>query len=149
MWRCEVMDALTASNLEDTLRLEKKRETTTEEDWDKMNRMVCDFIRSYLTRDIKYHVLHETFARQLWEILKKKYLTKGIESWLQLKRKLYRFQMKRVLFIDEYMSSYKRLLTELVNVDVKIDEDDKAVILLTSFPEEEYETFTLTLINKR
>ena len=25
MWRCEVMDALTASKLEDTLRLEKKR----------------------------------------------------------------------------------------------------------------------------
>ena len=30
MWRCEVMDTLTASNLEDTLRLEKKRDTTTE-----------------------------------------------------------------------------------------------------------------------
>ena len=37
MWRCEVMDALTTSNLEDTLRLEKKRNSTTEEDWDKMN----------------------------------------------------------------------------------------------------------------
>jgi len=37
MWRCEVMDALTASNLRDTLRLEKKHETTSEEDWDKMN----------------------------------------------------------------------------------------------------------------
>ena len=31
MWRYEVMDALTASNLEDTLRLEK-RDSTTEED---------------------------------------------------------------------------------------------------------------------
>ena len=29
MWRCEVMDALMASNLEDTLRLEKKRTPTT------------------------------------------------------------------------------------------------------------------------
>jgi len=28
MWRCEVMDALTASNLEDTLRLEKKHNST-------------------------------------------------------------------------------------------------------------------------
>ena len=57
------MDALTASNLEDTLRLEKKRVSTTEEDWDKMNRMVCGLIRSYLTQDIKYYVLCETFAR--------------------------------------------------------------------------------------
>ena len=32
MWRCEVMDALNASNLEDTLLLEKKRSTTTDEE---------------------------------------------------------------------------------------------------------------------
>ena len=32
MWRCEVMDALTVSNLENTLRLEKKRASTTKED---------------------------------------------------------------------------------------------------------------------
>jgi len=36
MWRCEVMDALTASNLGDTLRLKKKPEATSEQDWDKM-----------------------------------------------------------------------------------------------------------------
>jgi len=37
MWRYEVMDALTTSNLEDTLRLEKKHDYTSEEDCDKMN----------------------------------------------------------------------------------------------------------------
>ena len=37
MRKCEVMDLLTASNLEDTLRLEKKRDSTTEEDWNKIN----------------------------------------------------------------------------------------------------------------
>jgi len=73
MWRCEVMDALTTSNLEDTLRLEKKCASTTEKDWDKMNRTTCGLIRSCLTQDIKYHVLHETSARQLWEILEKKF----------------------------------------------------------------------------
>ena len=86
MRRCELMDALTTSNLEDNLRLEKKRDSATEENWDKMNRTVCGLIRSYLTQDIKYHVLHETSAKQLWEILEEKYLTKGIESRLQLKR---------------------------------------------------------------
>ena len=56
MLRCEVMDALTASNLEDTLRLEKKHNSTTEEDWDKMNRTACGLIRSCLTHDIKYQM---------------------------------------------------------------------------------------------
>jgi len=32
------MDALTASNLEDTLRLKEIPEVTSEKDWDKMNR---------------------------------------------------------------------------------------------------------------
>ena len=45
MWRCEVMDALTTSNLKDTLRLEKKRTSTTEEDWDKMNHTACGLIQ--------------------------------------------------------------------------------------------------------
>ena len=71
MWRCEVMDALTASNLEDTLRLEKKRETASEEDWDKMNQTVCGLIRFCLTQDIKYHVLYETSIRQLGRFWRK------------------------------------------------------------------------------
>jgi len=32
IWRCEVMDALTTSNLEDALRLEEKSEETSEKD---------------------------------------------------------------------------------------------------------------------
>ena len=49
MWRCEVMDALMTSILEDTLRLKEKSEETSENDWDKMNRTTCGLIRSSLT----------------------------------------------------------------------------------------------------
>ena len=72
-------------------------------------------IRSCLTQDIKYHVLHETYARQLWEILDKKYLIKSIESCLQLKRMFYHFQLKGELSIDEHMNNYTKFLTDLVN----------------------------------
>jgi len=88
---------------------------------------------------MKYHVLHETSTRKLWEILEKKYLKKSIESRLQLKRRLYRFQLKRELSIDEHMNNYTKLLTELINVDVTIEEEDKVLILLNSLPDEEYE----------
>jgi len=33
------------------------------------------------------------------------------------------------------MNSYRKLLTDLINVDVKIDEEDKVIILLNSLPE--------------
>jgi len=45
------------------------------------------------------------------------------------------------------MNNYINLLIDLVNVNVAIEEEDKALILLNSLPDEEYETFILTLIN--
>ena len=47
------------------------------------------------------------------------------------------------------MNNYTKLLTYLVKVDVRIKEEDKTLILLNYLPEEEYETFTLSLINDR
>ena len=47
------------------------------------------------------------------------------------------------------MNSYTKRFTDLVNIDVEIDEDDKVAVLLNSLPREEYETFTFTLINGR
>ena len=44
IWRYEMMDALTVSNHEDTLHLEKKCDSTTEEHWDKINCTVCSLI---------------------------------------------------------------------------------------------------------
>jgi len=94
-------------------------------------------------------MLYETFARKIWEILEKKYLTKSIESRLHLKRRIYRFQLKKGLSIGEHMSNYTKFLTDLVNMDIEIEEEDKAVILLNSLPDEKYETFVLTLINDK
>jgi len=51
--------------------------------------------------------------------------------------------------MNEHINRYTKLLTDLVNVDVTIDEEDKAIIFLNSLPVEEYETFTLTFINGR
>jgi len=66
---------------------------------------------------------------------------------LLLKRRFYRFQLKKRLSIAEHMNNYTKLLTDLVNGDVDIVEEDKTLILLNSLPDEEYETFVLTLIN--
>jgi len=66
-----------------------------------------------------------------------------------LKSKLYSFQMQIGCSINEHLNRYTKLLTDLVNMNVDINEEDKAVILLNSLPKKEYETFILTLINGR
>jgi len=74
-------------------------------------------------------------------------LIKSIENRLHIKRRLYRFQLKKGISISEHMKNYTKLLANLANVDVVIGEEDKALILLSSLPDEDYETFVLTLIN--
>ena len=47
------------------------------------------------------------------------------------------------------MNNYTKLLTDLANVDEMIKNNDKVLILLSSLPDEDYETFVLTLINSK
>ena len=63
MWRYEVMDALTISNLQNSLLL---TEEISEKDWDKMkmNQTTCDVIRSCLTQNLRYYVMIETSTRK-------------------------------------------------------------------------------------
>ena len=76
-------------------------------------------------------------------------MTKSVENRLHLKRRLYHFQLKREFSISDHINTYTKLLADLANVDVVSEEEDKALILLSSLPDEGYETFVLTLINGR
>jgi len=87
-------------------------------------------------------VLYETFTRKVWEILERKHLTKSIKTRLHLKRKFYRFQLKKGLVIDNHMNNYTILLADLINVNMAIEEEDKVLILLNSLPDREYETLS-------
>jgi len=56
--------------------------------------------------------------------------------------------------ISDHINTYTKLLTDLANVDVVIEDEDKTeedetLILLSSLPDMGYETFVLTLINGR
>jgi len=114
-----------------------------------MNRTACGVIRSCLSQDLKHDVMNETFAKKIWETLTSKYFTKSVKNGLYLKRRLYHFQLKRGVSISDHINIYTKLLTDLENVDVVIDEEDKALIFLSSLPDERYETFVLTLIKGR
>ena len=56
---------------------------------------------------------------------RKKVSDQSMESRLQLKSKLYAFQMKKGCSVNEHMNRYTKLLTDLVNVNVEVDEEDK------------------------
>ena len=94
-----------------------------------------------MTQGLKYNVMNETSVKKIWEMFESKYLIKSIENRLHPKRRVYRFQVKRGILISEYMNNYTKLLVDLANVDVVIEEEDNALILLSSLLDKDYETF--------
>ena len=73
----------------------------------------------------------------------------NIDNRLHLKRRLYHLQLKKDISIGEHMNNYMKLLAYLVNVDVVIEDEDNALILLSSLPDEDCETYVLTLLNDK
>ena len=141
-------DALNTQNLEDTLELQEWPTEVDEKVWKKMNRMAWCIIKSCLTQDLKYDVMNETSAKSIWEILTSKYLTKSVENRLHLKRRLYHFQLKGEISISDHINNYTKLLANLTNLDVVIEYEYKALILLSSLPDERYETFVRTYFDQ-
>ena len=71
---------------------------------------------------------------------------KSIENQLHLKRRLYYLMLKKEIYIGEHINNYMKVLADLVNVDEVLKDEDKTLILLSSLPDEDYETFVRNLI---
>ena len=89
MWQCEVRDVLSQQELE--IGLEDKSSNMEEKESQKINRQACSTIRLCLAKDQKYSVMRETSAKELWQKLEEKYVTKSLENRIYLKKKLFRF----------------------------------------------------------
>jgi len=68
---------------------------------------------------------------------------------LAFERETVSFPVEEGGSISDHINTYTKLLADLANVNVVIDEENKALILLNSLPDEGYETFVCTLINGR
>ncbi|KAG2687294.1 hypothetical protein I3760_09G044700 [Carya illinoinensis] len=116
MWQCEVMDVLIQQELD--IALGGKPDDMTDQ---------------------------ETDARVLWQKLEDKFMKKSIENRLHLKKKLFRFQFREGISMSEHLNNYNQILADLLNLDVKIEDEDKALLLLNSLPDT-YEHLITTLL---
>ena len=76
------------------------------------------------------------------------YITKSLSNKLYLKKQLYGLCMNEGIAVLEHLNFFNKIISKLLAVDVKIDEEDKALILLSSFPES-YDHIVTTMIYVR
>ena len=79
-------------------------------------------------------------TKALWSKLESLYMTKSLSSRLYLKAKFFTFKMQEGQKLQNHIDDFNKLCLDLENIDIKYDEEDKALVLLHSLPRL-YETF--------
>ena len=75
-------------------------------------------------------------------------MTKSLSNKLYLKKQLYGLRMNEGTTVLEHLNFFNKIISELLTVDVKIDEEDKVLILLCSLLESYDHIITTMLYSK-
>jgi hypothetical protein len=76
----------------------------------------------------------ETTAR-LWKKLKSLYMKKSLTNHLFLKQRLYTLRMHEGTPLCDHLDYFNRIILDMKNIDIKVDDEDQALILLCSLPD--------------
>ncbi|GKB02940.1 hypothetical protein Tco_0831029, partial [Tanacetum coccineum] len=101
-----------------------------------------------LDNKVLREVNKEDSAAGFWIKLVTLYVTKSLANKLYLKKKLFTFYMDSGKKLSEHIDEFNKLVGDLANIDVKIDDEDQALMLLTSLPSS-YDNFVETLFYGR
>jgi len=95
-----------------------------------------------------YNVMNVETVTGLWSRLEMLCMTKSLSNKMYLKKQLYGLRMNEGTTVLEHLNFFSKVIRELLAVDVKIDEEDKALILLSSLPESYNHIITTMLYDK-
>ena len=65
-----------------------------------------------------------------------------------MKKKLYRFTYALGMSMNDHVNSFNKILANLLNLDKKFEDENKALLLLNSLPNE-YDHLTTILLHEK
>lgn len=124
---------------------EQKHVSMKDEDWEELDLEARATIILCLERDVAFLVNEEATAVVVWSKLENNFMMKTLTNRIYLKSKLYTCKMEEGTSIWDYVNKFDRIISDLKDIDVKIDEEDQTLMLLLSLPES-YENLVQTLM---
>ncbi|KAL8506416.1 hypothetical protein ACS0TY_017338 [Phlomoides rotata] len=135
LWKFKMKALLTHNGLVDAL-----KKTTAEESSDGSARRIEIQDKAHsaiilcLGDRVLQEVTRETNALGVWKKLEDLYLPKSISNRLYMKHKIYGFKMTGEKNLLEQLDEFNKLVDDLENLDVKLEDEDKTLILLNALP---------------
>ncbi|KAI9153179.1 hypothetical protein LWI28_007285 [Acer negundo] len=125
--------------------VEKKPKDMSTETWKVLDEKAMSSIELHLSDEVICNVMEEKSANGTWEKLEKLYMGKTLSNKLTLKDQLYGLKMEEGGDVMSHLNDFNQCISDLIRVDVKYEEDDKALLLLRSLPDS-FKHFRTTLL---
>ena len=110
----------------------KQPEGMDDLDWKELEAKAMATIRLCLADDVMYHVMDEESPAEVWLKLESRYMSKSLTNKLYLKQKLYGLKMSEGSDLSQHINLFNQIIGDLRRVDVKFEDEDKALMLLNS-----------------
>uniref|UniRef100_A0A2N9ER08 Integrase catalytic domain-containing protein n=1 Tax=Fagus sylvatica TaxID=28930 RepID=A0A2N9ER08_FAGSY len=117
----------------------------TDDEWEELDMKAVSTIRLLLADEVMYNVMEENSTAGIWLNLEKRYMSKSLTNKLHLKQKLYGLKMTEGADLRQHINTFKQIISDMLRIDIKFEDEDKAMMLLTSLPAS-YEHLVMTLL---
>ncbi|CAJ2665889.1 unnamed protein product [Trifolium pratense] len=135
LWKVKVRAILTQQKcVEALLGISNMPNTLSNAEKSEMNDKALSVIILCLADNVLREVAKEKTAAAMWTKLDALYMTKSLAHKQCLKERLFFFRMVENKPVVEQLSEFNKIIDDLANIDVNLEDEDKAFHLLCALP---------------
>lgn len=82
-----------------------------------------------------YYIMNERSMLSIWNKLEAKHMKKAIDNHAHLKNKIFQFDYTRGRSLGDHVNNFNKIILCLKSLEVQVDDEDKAILLLNSLLE--------------
>src|SRR3954468_14600789 len=133
LWKIRMKSSLTLQGLWKAV-VEKFDEDSDEFKKTDLKERALSAIFMSVTDNVLREIADEESASGAWKKLESLYAGKSLTNRLYLKKKLYTLGKEEGSAVKGHLDAFNSIIMDLGNVDIKVDSEDQALILLCSLP---------------
>ena len=133
-WKMQIEDYLYQKKLYQPLS-GVKPEDMKQEEWNLLDRQALGVIRLTLAKNVAFNIVNEKTTAGLMKALSDMYEKPSAANKVYLMRRLFNLKMGEGISVTDHINEFNTILAQLEFVQIKFEDEVKALILLSSLPD--------------